>query len=299
MMRLAGIVLNTFRETVRRPFYYLLLAGAAAALLATLRLPFFTLGRSGHYGDTDMYKDLGLSFVLVFVLLLAVLGAATSVAKEVEDKTAQTILSKAVGRWQFIVGKYVGVMVAVTIGLVVLGVIFAAAVYYRVRLDAGVFERAYTRGGVGHQIEAFRARQIYQALTITPGIVLVLLQVGVLAAVATAISTRLSSAASVGLSLALFLVGHLTVFLESGARLASAGWQALCSGILAFMPFLEVFNLNERLSHTMLTPFDAGSPGAAQWTAVWAYVGLSALYAAAYCVFALGLGVVLFRRRSL
>ena len=121
MTRLAGIALNTFRETVRRPFYYLLLAGAAAALLATLRLPFFTLGRSAHYGDTDMYKDLGLSFVLVFVLLLAVLGAATSVAKEVEDKTAQTILSKAVGRWQFIVGKYLGVMVAVAIGLAVLG----------------------------------------------------------------------------------------------------------------------------------------------------------------------------------
>ena len=66
-----GIVLNTFRETVRRPFYFLLVATAAAALLITLRLPLFTFGN-----DTDMYKDLGLSFILVFVLLMALLAAA-------------------------------------------------------------------------------------------------------------------------------------------------------------------------------------------------------------------------------
>lgn len=293
-MRLTGIVLNTFRETVRRPFYFVLVATAVAALVTTLRLPLFTFG-----SDTDMYKDLGLSFILVFVLLMALLASATSVASEVEDRTALTVLSKAVGRGQFVLGKYLGVMAAVLVAVAVLGVVFMAAVYYRVRLDAGVLERAYTHGGIGSQVEAFRQKQFGQTLTVTPGLALVILQVGVLAAVATAVSTRLSPAASVGVSLGVFLVGHLTVFLEAGVRGSAGAGQLARQGVLAVVPFLEIFNLNEKLSHAMLTPLAAGSAGAAEWRAVWEYVGWSGLYALAYVVFAIELGALLFRRRSL
>jgi len=70
-------------------------------------------------------------------------------------------------------------------------------------------------------------------------------------------------------------------------------------GILTIVPFLESFNINQKLSHAMLTPLDPGSPGAAAWAAVGAYGGVSALYAVAYSAAAIGLGVLLFRRRSL
>jgi len=123
--------------------------------------------------------------------------------------------------------------------------------------------------------------------------------VGVLAAVATAVSTRLSPAASVGVSLGVFLVGHLTVFLEAGVRGSAGAGQLARQGVLAVVPFLEIFNLNEKLSHAMLTPLAAGSAGAAEWLAVWEYVGWSGLYALAYVAFAIGLGALLFRRRSL
>ena len=294
MRALVGIILNTFREAVRQPFYYLLAGAALAALLATLRLPWFTF-----YNDVDMYKDLGLSFILVFVLLAGLLAAATGVAREVEDKTAQTILAKALGRWQFVLGKYLGAMAAVVLAAIVLGAVFAAAVYYRVELDAGVLERPYAQGGVGAEVAAFRARQLAQALTVVPGVVLVILQVGVLAAVATALSTRLAPAASVALSLTAFVVGHLTIFLEGAVRAAGGVAAAVVQGILTVVPFLEVFNINQKLSHAMLTPLEAGSPGGAEWAAVWAYVGVSALYAAAYAAAAIGMGVLLFRRRSL
>ena len=64
-------------------------------------------------------------------------------------------------------------------------------------------------------------------------------------------------------------------------------------GVLAAVPFLEIFNLNQKLSHAIL------QPGGEGWGEVWGYVGWSGLYALAYVVFALGVGVVLFRRRSL
>ncbi len=294
MGALVGIALNTFRESVRQPFYYLLVTAGVAALVVTMWLPLFTL-----YANTDMYKELGLSFVLHVVLVGGLLAAATGVAREVEGKTAHTVLAKPLGRWQFIVGKYLGTMGAVTVAATVLGVVFVACVYYRVGLDAGVLERALVRGGVGRQVEAFRARQVNQSLTVLPGLVLVLLQVGVLAALGTALSARFSVGASVALSLAAFVIGHLTVFLDGAVGMAGGVVSRLAQGLLAVVPFLEIFNINQKLSHVMLTPLEAGSPGAAQWAAVWAYVGWAAVYAVVYATVAIAAGVMLFRRRSL
>jgi len=61
------------------------------------------------------------------------------------------------------------------------------------------------------------------------------------------------------------------------------------------VPFLEIFNINQKLSHAMLVPLD----GSGAWGEVWAYVGWAALYAAAYAAAAIGAGVLVFRRRPL
>lgn len=288
------MALNTFRETTREPFYYLLVSAGVAVLAISLWLRSFTF-----YHETDMYKDLGLSFILLFVMLAGLLAAATGVAREVEARTAHTILAKSGVRWTFIVGKYLGVLAGVVLALAVLGAVFVVAVYYRVEMDAGVLERPYTLSGVGEQVEAFRWRQINQALTVVPGLVLVGLQVAVLSAVATALSARFSAAASVGLALGVFVVGHLVVFLESAARTAGAGARAAAEGVLTLVPFLEIFNINDRLSRSILTPFADTGGSTALWGEVWAYVGLAALYAGAYVAAALGVATVLFRRRSL
>ncbi|MEA3367832.1 MAG: ABC transporter permease subunit [Planctomycetota bacterium] len=294
MRGLAAIALTTFRETTRQPFYYLLLLAGVGALVITLWLPLFTF-----HNDTDMYKDLGLSFVLVFVMLVGLLAAATGVAREVEDKTAHTILAKAGVRWTFILGKYLGAMAAVTLAVLGLGAVLVICLYYRVELDASVVERPYTMGGMGEQVEAFWWRRVHQALTVVPGLVLVGLQVGVLSAVATALSARFSVAASVALALGVFVVGHLMVFLGQAARTATAPARAAAEVAMTLVPFLEIFNLNRHLSHTMLTPFDPASPGAEAWQEAWAYVGLAALYAVAYAAVALAVGALVFRRRSL
>ena len=265
MRGLAGIALTTFRETTRQPFYYLLLLVGASALVITLWLPLFTF-----HNDTDMYKDLGLSFVLVFVMLVGLLAAATGVAREVEDKTAHTILAKAGVRWTFILGKYLGAMAAVTLAVLGLGAVLVICIYYRVEMDASVVERPYTMGGMGEQVEAFWWRRAHQALTVVPG-----------------------------LALGVFVVGHLMVFLGQAVRPATAPARAAAEAALTLVPFLEIFNLNRHLSHTMLTPFDAASPGAEAWREAWGYVGMAALYAAAYAAVALAVGALVFRRRSL
>jgi len=97
----------------------------------------------------------------------------------------------------------------------------------------------------------------------------------------------------------MFVIGHLTVFLEGGMRTAGETVRGVTWGLLAAVPFLEIFDLNQKLSHTVLAPLETGTPGAAAWPEVWGYVGWASLYALAYVGFAVGLGVVLFRRRAL
>jgi len=60
-----------------------------------------------------MLMDCGLATILICGLLLAVWTSSTSIAEEIEGKTAMTLLSKPINRRQFIVGKYVGIMSAV------------------------------------------------------------------------------------------------------------------------------------------------------------------------------------------
>ena len=97
------IMLNTFREVVRQRMFLLVLCLTAAALAIMLVTPFFT-----QREDTQMYKDLSLSTAALAMVFLVALTASSTMAEEFDAKTAMTVLSKPVPRWQFLVGKYLG-----------------------------------------------------------------------------------------------------------------------------------------------------------------------------------------------
>jgi hypothetical protein len=85
------------------------------------------------------------------------------------------------------------------------------------------------------------------------------------------------------------------VFLGSAARGAGGVAEFLAQAVMAVVPFLEIFNINQKLSHATLVPLDWSGA----WGAVWAYVGWASVYALAYAAAAIGAGVLVFRRRPL
>ena len=93
------------KEAVRQPVFILMLTIALIILVVNTFLPFFSLGE-----DIKMLKDCGLATILICSLLLAVWTSSTSIAEEIEGKTAMTLLSKPINRRQFIVGKYLGIL---------------------------------------------------------------------------------------------------------------------------------------------------------------------------------------------
>ena len=267
----AGVIARaTLKEALRQPVFMLLLGIAITAMVVNTFIPFFTMG-----DDLKMLKDCGLATLLICGLLLAVWTASTSIADEVEGKTAMTLLSKPINRRQFILGKYIGILMAVAVLLVPVTLVLLGLVDYKVFYDARESSKEAPT-----QAEAIR--EVIQTL---PGVALIFLEVAVLTAVSVAISTRLPMVVNLVTCLAIFVVGHLTPIL---VRTQAQGFEVVTFFARLFatvLPALEVFNVQAAVATGTNVPPE--------------YVGWAALYSAAYCVMAILLAFILFEDRDL
>lgn len=297
MYRTLIILRYTFLESVLQPIYSLLLTLGAAILVVFGLLPFFTLGE-----DTKMFKSVGLDVILLLVLLATLFATSKSIYEEIEDRTMLTLMSKPVRRWEVMVGKYLGIVLAAALGVAILGFILVLATWFRVPNDYYINANSLN-DLVRKQLWDYRIMHISGLI---PQLVLTWLQVSVLAAVGVALSTRFSLVVNLPTVIILYLAGNLTRFLVpiSSGPLADKshlvrflGWS-----LSLLLPYLGNFDLKE-LS-VMSTIKLAGTEFATDTQAIslaplWGYVGVAALYAVSYTVFVLCAGMWSFQRREL
>jgi ABC-type transport system involved in multi-copper enzyme maturation permease subunit len=143
MSAMPGVVaINTFREAVRDRVLYNLVFFALMMMGAAILVGQISIGI-----DRLVIINLGLSAISIFGLVMAVFIGVGLVHKEMEKRTLYTILSKPIRRWQFLVGKYAGLLLtlAVNTGFMTLGL--AASVFYVgrpfVRSDATILIAVY------------------------------------------------------------------------------------------------------------------------------------------------------------
>jgi ABC-type transport system involved in multi-copper enzyme maturation permease subunit len=76
-------------------------------------------------GETKIIKDLGLACMSIFGALIAIFLGIGLVSKEIEKRTVYTIISKPIDRYQFILGKYLGLVLTLlaNVGVMALGLI--------------------------------------------------------------------------------------------------------------------------------------------------------------------------------
>src|SRR5947207_13412203 len=130
MYRTFVIVRHTFRESVVQPIFSLLIAIGAAILIIFGMLPFFTLGE-----DTIMFKAVGLDVILLLVLISTLFATSKSIYEEIEDRTMLTLMSKPVHRWQALVGKFLGIILAALVAIAILGTVLVLATRWRIPGD--------------------------------------------------------------------------------------------------------------------------------------------------------------------
>ncbi|MEQ1656048.1 MAG: ABC transporter permease subunit [Nitrospira sp.] len=210
-MRVLSIAFNTFRESIREKLLYNLLVFALLMIGSSVLLTRLTVGEWDR-----LIINLGLSSMSFFGVLIAIFVGISLVSKEIDKKTIYTIVSKPVPRYEFLLGKYLGLMFTLLVNLVVMVAGLLAVMVY---LNAPV------------------------TLLLFEAIGFIFLELVVITAMALMFSTFTSATLSAIFTLAIYAVGHLSTDLKQfGEKMDSVG-KAVLNAIYYILPNLERFNL--------------------------------------------------------
>src|SRR5688500_14627782 len=303
MYRTSVILRHTFFEAIVQPIYALLLALGAAILIIFGFLPFFTLGE-----DTVMFKSVGLDIILLLVLIATLFATSKSIYEEIEDRTMLTLMSKPVQKWEVLVGKYLGIVAAALLAVVILGTVFMICTWLRVPVDYQLKSRSLDEEAVKH----LQDMRVMHVTGVFASLILVWFQVCVLAAIGVALSTRFSLVVNLPAVILLYIAGNMTRFLfpivmrgdDTGTPLEDRPLivKGIAYVISLLLPYLETFDDRQRTGDGRIavagTRF-AEEVGAIPLGDIWRYAGMTAVSAACYAAFALAVGMWLFQTREL
>lgn len=259
--RVIAIAQNTFREAVRNKILYALLVFAIGVILFAL-----PLGQMSLSEQARVTRDVGLAGIELFGILISVFIGVNLVHKEIDRKTIYALVPKPLHRYEFIVGKYFGIVATLLLMVAVMTAILL--------LVLGVQEAP---------IEGTLIRAILMLFT----------ELMVVTAVAIFFSSFSSPFLSGLFTLVLCVIGLSTDSLRLLIKkLPEGGAQLGADALLRLIPDLRMFYV----SGTMLNN---------RWISVhqgeyvdWSYVAWAAGYGASYAAVALVLAMMIFSRRD-
>jgi len=114
-----AITRNTFFESVRQPIMLVVLGVATFLLIMANPLSGFTMA-----DDQRMLVGMGLPTIFLCGALLAAFIATNVLGREIENRTVLTVVSKPVRRPLFVLGKYLGVALALTLGTLYMAFVY-------------------------------------------------------------------------------------------------------------------------------------------------------------------------------
>ena len=126
--RVLAITSNTFREAVRDRVLYNLILFALLMIGASLLLGEITIGV-----ERQLLTNLGLTAISLFGVLIAIFIGIGLVSKEIDKRTLYTVLTRPVQRWEFIAGKYLGLVVTLVVNTAFMTLGFYIALLYLAR----------------------------------------------------------------------------------------------------------------------------------------------------------------------
>lgn len=132
MTKFLAICQNTFVQTVRQPVYTWMLLVAIMILVGSLPMTNWAMASDFRESNQRMLEAMGLGTMLVCGLVVASLSASSVLSREIEDKTALTVISKPVSRPMFVVGKFAGVAGAVMLFFYIAGLVYLMTLRHKV-----------------------------------------------------------------------------------------------------------------------------------------------------------------------
>ncbi|MFC2170012.1 ABC transporter permease [Acidobacteriota bacterium] len=252
-MKVKAIALNTFKEAIRDRILYLLFFFAAVCIIFSRLLALLTVG-----DRVKIIMDVGLSSISFFGIFMAILIGTGLVYKEIDKKTIFTLLSKPIHRYQFLLGKFLGLVLTLFIMLLLMTLIFIILVFFHTyRIEWGIFT----------------------------AILFIFFELCLITAVAIFFSCFSTPILSSIFSFSFYLIGHFSWGLEALIQKVHPGLSnTFVRFLYILLPDLENFNFKMEIVHHLPIP-----------SKILIY---STLYGFSYTLFILILAMLVFRKRD-
>lgn len=267
MSRIGLVAWHVFKESVRDRVLYAI--GAFALLLVFASV---AIGQLSAGEDVKLIKDLGLVTIELAGVLMTVFIGVGLVAREIDRRSIFGLLAKPLPRWQFVIGKYAGLVLTILVNVAAMTVALYLMLAYLDWSALPVERRAW-------DAPATDPRLLIQVVLITA-------ELALLTAIALLFSSFSSSALlSIAFTVGLFVTGLFSEDLRRfGDLVESPILVPIVSAIGWLVPAFSAFDRKADVVHGL--PIGA------------AFVWWTLAYAAIYICAALAAAVTIFSRRE-
>ncbi len=254
MRAVLSVAATAFRESIRNRTLLGILLLAVGFIASALLLAELALDQR-----TRVIKDWGLFCVSAFGVLLAILVGVNQVHKEVRSKNLYVVLTRPIHRWQYVLGKYLGLALTLLVEVSALSAALVLLLWSE-----------------GIAPDWLLAKALYLAMV----------EILLVAALAVFFASFSSPYLSGLFTLALFVIGRSIPVLDKLAgEVANPVGHALLKGLVYGLPDLADYNLSTRVVHEI--PIG------------WHEVGWLTVYGLGYLATLLVISAWIFSRRDL
>jgi Cu-processing system permease protein len=265
--RVQLVAWHVFKEGARDRVLFTVVGFSVLLFGASLLLGQLTAGQ-----DMKIIKDLGLAVIEISGVLMSVLTGVGLVAREIDRRSIYGLLARPVRRWEFILGKYIGLLLTLAGNMAVMTIALYAVLAWM------------------HWTATPAMRASWEAPALDPAILVAIVLIMAELAVLTAIALFFSTFSSSGLwstlfSLGVYVAGQFSGELREltttlGSRVA--GMVGTIVGVV--LPSFSGFDVKAQVVHGLPVPL--------------AYLAMTLAYGALYAAAVLAATIAIFNRRE-
>jgi ABC-type transport system involved in multi-copper enzyme maturation permease subunit len=257
MKRIGVVALNTFREAVRDRVLYNLVFFALVMMAASIIVGQISIGI-----EKIVIVTLGLSAISAIGLLISVFVGVGLVSKEMDKRTLYALLAKPVRRWEFLLGKFGGLLLTLAVNTAAMGVgLFLALLYLKQSLERS-------------------------DITVLVAVYFIWLKLALVVALALLFSCFTTPLLSILFTVGIYLAGlYVQELRDLPKDTMSPTLAAFTKWFSYLLPNFENYNVMAMAAHDRLVPGG--------------FILQNTLYTTLYCTVVLSAAVLVFSRRNL
>lgn len=223
-MKWQAVSVNAYREAIRDKILYNLLIFALILIGGSILLASLTLGE-----QKKIIIDFGLASMNLFGVLMAIFLGISLVSKEIERRTLYAVLSKPIGRTEFLLGKYAGLLLTLAVNMIVMCIgLYFTLMFNQFHWGLSVWD---------------------MDLRLMEAIGMIYLELALITAVALLFSTLTTTTLAAIFTLSIYVMGHISgALMKMGEKLNGLA-ALLVKGIYYALPNLSNFDIKGHVAH--------------------------------------------------